>query len=135
MHSSTNVTYNLFAASYRGLVMPCVIKTKLLWGKTRMKAGVAKTKVKPQNRHLFSRTLIKLQQNKPILHCGWQPSQNKSCVFSHVCPLDKLIRLSPQCCFILDEFIILLPGKSTTISQANTICISHIYFLNKLLKL
>lgn len=26
MHSSTNVTYNLSAASYRGLVMPCVIK-------------------------------------------------------------------------------------------------------------
>lgn len=91
--------------------------------------SVEKTKLKT---HMFSRALIKLKQNKPILHCGWQPSQSKSCFVKYVCPLDKLIRLSPQSCFILDEFLIILPRKSTVISQANTICIPHIYLLDKL---
>lgn len=42
--------------------------------------AVAKTTVEPQNTHLFFTMLIKLQQNKPILHPGWQSSQNKPCV-------------------------------------------------------
>lgn len=57
------------------------------------------------------------------------------CLVAYVCPQDKLIRLSPQPCFILDEFLILLPGKYTAISQANTIHVTHIYLSDKLLKL
>lgn len=52
------------------------------------------------------------------------------CLLAYVCPQDKLIRLSPRPCFIRDEFIIILPDKSTTISQANTIWILCIYLLD-----
>lgn len=59
----------------------------------------------------------------------WLAAEPKQvmCPVAYVCPRDKLIRLSPQPCFILDEILILLPGDSTTISQANAIHVSHIY--------
>lgn len=139
MHSSTNVTYNLSAASYRGLVMPSIIK-KSAFCKTPLRqnqnesSGENKSQTSEQTSVFQNVNQAAAKQTYFTLWLAAKPKQ-VMCLLAYVCPLDKLIRLSPQRCFILDEFIILLPGKSTTISQANTICISHIYLLNKLLKL
>lgn len=61
----------------------------------------------------------------------WLAAEPKQvmCLVAYVYPQDNLIRLSPQPCFILDEFLILLPGKSTAIRQANNNSrISHLSF-------
>lgn len=42
---------------------------------------------------------------------GSRAPKQVMCLFTYVCPQDKLIRLSLQLRFILDEFLILLPGK------------------------
>lgn len=60
-----------------------------------------------------------------ILHCDWQPKQ-VMCLVAYVSPQDKIIRLSPRPCFILDEFQKFLPGKFTACSQANTKHVSYI---------
>lgn len=71
----------LSAASVCGLAMPWVIKHCLpFFSAAEPEWTVPKTTVEPQNTHLFSTMVIKLQQNKPILHPGWQASQNKPCV-------------------------------------------------------
>lgn len=60
--------------------------------------------------HLLSRTLIKMQQINKV------PKQ-VMCLVAYVRPRDNYISLSPpQLCFMLDEFIKILPGKSATIS-------------------
>lgn len=110
----------------------------------------------------FGKTPLRKQQNKGIGENNSQASKHTSvfqnvnqaaakqtyftlwlaakpkqvmCLIAYVCPQDKLIRLSPRPHFILDEFLILLPGESTVITQANTIHVSHIYLLDRLLKL
>lgn len=71
----------LSAASVCGLAMSWVIKHCLpFFSEAEPEWTVPKTTVEPQNTHLFSTMVIKLQQNKPILHSGWQASQNKPCV-------------------------------------------------------
>lgn len=139
------------AASYRKWVKPWVILS-LPWtyGKIkesdvhffktppRQKQNNGGGKNKSQtSKHAFVFQNVNHAAAKQTYFTLWLAAEPKQvmCLVAYVCPQDKLIRLSPQPCFILDEFLILLPGKSTASSQANTIHVPHISLSDKLLKL
>lgn len=62
-------------------------------------------------------------------------ASHASHLVTYVCPQDKLIRLPPKPCFILDEFLLLLQEKATTSSQASTIYVPRVRLQNKSLRL
>lgn len=97
---------------------------------------VTKTKVTPLTLFLFSSN-VNQAAVKQTYFTLWlaADASHASHLVTYVCPQDKLIRLSAKSCFILDEFLLLLPEKATASSQANKIYVPHINLQNKSLKL